>query len=213
MWSVAKRELVAAAGGRAVHDAEKALAGILAGILDGVAGLVGELAEVDLVRVARAGQHADVGAGAEHAILARAQQHGFHLGMLETQPLHGVGEFDVDAEIVGIQLELVALEQAAVLVDVHRQRGDVAVDRKLPVPVARRIGLEIDEGRAVGERAGFPGHDVPSVSWYMHNNAGNLGSRVAIMHFRAGQGGVSSTGNVLRSAFARSAASASRSGS
>ena len=80
-----------------------------------------------------------------------------HLGMLEAQPLHGVGEFDVDAEIVGIQLELIALEQAAILVDVHGQRRDVAVDGELPVPVARRIGLKIDVFRAACEDAIFTG--------------------------------------------------------
>ena len=71
--------------------------------------------------------------------------------MFEAQPLERVGKLDVDAEIVGIELELVALEQPALLVDVHQQRGDVAVDRELPVPVARRIGLEIDPRYAVGQ--------------------------------------------------------------
>jgi hypothetical protein len=45
--------------------------------------------------------------------------------MFEAQPLHGVRQFDVDAEIVGIQLEQVAFEQAAIFIDVHGQRGDV----------------------------------------------------------------------------------------
>ena len=92
---------------------------MLARILDAVARLVGELAEVDLVGVGRARQHADVGAGAEHARLARAQHHDLHLRVLEAQPLDRVGELDVDAEVVGVELELVALEQAALLVDVH----------------------------------------------------------------------------------------------
>ena len=67
--------------------------------------------------------------------------------MLEAQPLQRVGELDIDAEIVGVELELIALEQRRVLVDVHQQRGDVAVDRKLPVAIARRIGGEIDPVR------------------------------------------------------------------
>ena len=92
----------------------------------------------------RARQHADIGAGAEHARLARTQQDDLHLGMLEAQPLQRVGEFDVDAEIVGIELQLIAFEQAAILVDVHGERGDVAVDRQFPVPVARGIGLKTD---------------------------------------------------------------------
>ena len=106
----------------------------------------------------RARQHADVGAGAEHPVLARTHHHDLHVGMLEAQPLHGVGQFDVDAEIVGIQLELIALEQAAILVDVHGQGRDVAVDGELPVPVARWIGLEIDVLRAAREHPIFIGH-------------------------------------------------------
>ena len=81
--------------------------------------------------------------------------------MLEAQPLHGIRQFDVDAEVVGIQLELVALEQAAILVDVHGERRDVAVDRQLPVPVARRIGLEIDKLCAACEDAIVAGHEPP----------------------------------------------------
>ena len=78
--------------------------------------------------------------------------------MLEAQPLHRVGKLDIDAEIVGIQLELIALEQAAVLVDVHGQGRDIAFDIQLPVPVARRIGLEIDVLRAACEDAIFASH-------------------------------------------------------
>ncbi len=109
----------------------------------------------------RPGQHADIGAGAEHPVLAGADDYRLHLGVLEPQPLHGVGEFDVDAEIVGIQLELVALEQAAILVDVHGERRDVAFDGNLPVPVARRIGLKIDVLGAACEDAIVTGHEPP----------------------------------------------------
>ena len=98
----------------------------------------------------RAGQHADIGAGAEHrGSCPSAAPPPCTSRMLEAQPLHGVGELDIDAEIVGIQLELIAFEQAAVLVDVHGQRRDLAVDVELPMPVARRIGLEIDPRSAV----------------------------------------------------------------
>ena len=95
--------------------------------------------------------------------LAGAQDHDLHAGMLEAQPLHRVREFDVDAEIVGIQLELIALEQPAILVDIHGQRRDVAIDIELPMPVARRIGLKIDEAGAASENAIFTGHG-PSLS-------------------------------------------------
>ncbi len=153
-----ERQFIAAAGRGAVDHADEALAGILGRILHPVARLIGELAEIDLVGMGRAGQHADIGAGAEHPVLARAHHHDLHVRMLETQPLHGVGELDIDAEIVGIELELIAFEQAAVLVDVHGQGRDVAVDGELPMPVALRIGLEIDVGRAAREHPISIGH-------------------------------------------------------
>jgi hypothetical protein len=96
------------------------------------------------VRVGRARQHADVGAGAEHTVLARLQHHDFNFRMLEAQPLHRVVEFDIDAEVVGIEFELIAVEQAAGLVDVHDQLGDIAIELQLPMPVATRLGLEVD---------------------------------------------------------------------
>ena len=84
--------------------------------------------------------------------------------MLEAQPLYGIRKLDIDAKVIGIQLEQIALEQAAVLVHVHGQGGDIARHVQLPVPVFRRLGLEIDEGRAVGELAIFLGHKPPSGS-------------------------------------------------
>ena len=156
-----QRQLIAAAGRGAVDDGDVALPGIFAGVLEPVAGLVGELAEIDLVGVGRAREHADIGAGAEHAVLGRADHDDLHLGVLEAQPLHGVRELDVDAEIVGIEFELVALEQAAVFVDVHGQGRGVALDRELPVPVARRIGLKIDVFRPACEDAIFARHEPP----------------------------------------------------
>jgi hypothetical protein len=78
--------------------------------------------------------------------------------MLETQPLHGIGQFDIDAEIVGIQLELVAFEQPAILIDIHRERRDVAIDGDFPMLIARRIGLEIDVFRTACENAIFACH-------------------------------------------------------
>ena len=89
-------------------------------------------------------QHADIGAGAEHALFAGLEDHDFDFRMLEAQPLDGVGEFDVDAEVVGVELELIAAEQAALLVNVHDQRRDLAIDAKLPVAIARGLGAVID---------------------------------------------------------------------
>ena len=77
-----------------------------------------------------------------------------HLGVLEAQPLHGVVELDVHAEVVGVQLQLVARDQAALLVDVHGQGGDRAVDGEPPVPVLPGMRAEVHSGLA--------GHDHPS---------------------------------------------------
>ena len=69
-----QRQLVAAAGRGAVDGGDPRLPGVGGGVLDGVARLVGELAEVDLVAVRRAGQHLDVGAGAEHLVEAAGER-------------------------------------------------------------------------------------------------------------------------------------------
>ena len=69
--------------------------------------------------------------------------------MLEAQPLHRVVQFDVDAEVVGIELELVVAEPAG-LVDIHDQVGDVAVVLDFPVAIAGRVGLVIDDVSAIG---------------------------------------------------------------
>jgi len=170
-----QREFITAASRGAVDHGDEALPGIFAGIFQPVAGFVGELAEVDFMGVAGARQHADIGAGAEHPVLAGANHDHLHFGMLEAQPLHRVRQFDVDAEVVGIQLELIAFEQSGILIDVHGQRGGVAIDRELPVPVARRIGLEIDECCSACEDAIFASHWATLDAFVglpdMHNNA------------------------------------------
>ena len=53
------------------------------------------------------------------SVLAAGDDHRAHLGVLEAQPLDGVVQLDVDAQVVGVELELVAGHQAAVLVDVR----------------------------------------------------------------------------------------------
>ena len=139
-----QRQFVTAAGGSAVDRADRFDARILAEILDTVAGLVGELAEIHLMRMARAGQHANIGTRRKHPRFGRAQHQHPHAGMFEPQPIDRVGQFDIDAEIVGIELEIVAFEQRRFFVDVHHQRRDFAVDLELPMAIARRLGLKID---------------------------------------------------------------------
>ena len=139
-----QRQLVAAAGGGAVDRGDPDLAGVGGGVLDAVAGLVGELAEVDLVAVGRAGQHLDVGPGAEHLVEPAGDDDRVHLGMLEAQPLHGVVELDVDGQVVGVQLQLVVVAEPAVGGDVHHEGRDRAVELEAPVAVGRRLGDEAD---------------------------------------------------------------------
>ena len=64
--------------------------------------------------------------------------------MLEAQPLDGVGELDIDAEIVGVELERVVAGDGALLVHVERERGDGPVDAEPPVAVVVRVRAEVD---------------------------------------------------------------------
>ena len=139
-----ERELVAAAGADAVQRGQELQSRMRARILDRQPRFVGELAEVHLRAVRRSAQHHDVGAGAEDALLQRADDDGVDFGMLEAKALDRVGELDVDAEVVGIELELVVGREAGVFADVHRQRGDRAVEGQLPVVVAVGGGVKSD---------------------------------------------------------------------
>src|SRR6185312_5877829 len=89
-------------------------------------------------------EHVDVGARAEHALLAAGDYQAMHAGVLEAQPLQCVGQLDIDAEIVRIELELVARLEAAILVDVENQRRDRAVDLHAPMRIMIRVGVESD---------------------------------------------------------------------
>ena len=149
-----QRQLIAAAGGDAVDRADVALAGMFGRVLDGETRLVGELAEVHLVVVGREPKHVDIGARAEDPVALAADHHRADLGMLEAQPLHGIGQLDVDAEIVGVELELVAGLQPAILVHVHGEVGDAGLQRELPMLVTGGLGAEVD---------GRLGHGVPYI--------------------------------------------------
>ncbi len=64
--------------------------------------------------------------------------------MLEANPLQRVGQLDIDAEIVGIQLETVSGRQPGVFLHVHRQRGDRAVELQPPMLVLVGVRFERD---------------------------------------------------------------------
>ena len=143
-------DLVAAAGAGAVHRGEEFEPVVAAGVLHAVARLVGEFAEIHLPAVARLAQHVDVGAGAEHALARRGQHHAAHLGVLEADAVQRIVELDVDAEVVGVELEFIAGLQPFVLVHVHRQRGGRAVYAHAPMGVAIGMRFECDDGRGRG---------------------------------------------------------------
>ena len=64
--------------------------------------------------------------------------------MLEAEPLDGIRQFDIHAEIVGVELQRVVARDAAGLVHVERERGDIAVHGEPPVPVLVRVSPEVD---------------------------------------------------------------------
>ena len=142
---------------------------MLAGVLDRQPGLVRELAEVHLQLVRRSAEHADVGAGAEDPVAVGAEHDGVNLRMLEAQPLGRVVELEVDAEVVGVLLELITRPEPRLLVDLQGQEGERRLDPELPVPVAVWVSAEVDglcrgglTGRVPGRsvRGGLLGHLV-----------------------------------------------------
>jgi hypothetical protein len=153
-------QFVAAARRGAADSGEIALAGMLGGILDRETRLVGESAEIDLVAVRRLGKRADIGAGAEHVVLTRADHDAAHLGMLETQPLHRIGQLDIDPEIVGIELQFGAGEQAAGGIDIERQRRHGPFAGETPMPIAAGLGRKIDAH--AGNITPIPGFRSPA---------------------------------------------------
>ena len=146
---------VAATGAGAVHGGQELQPAVLRGVFQAVAGFVGELAEVHFPGVAGDAQHEDVGAGAEHLVLGAGQHHRAHFRVLEADAVDGVVQFDVHAQVVAVELELVAGAQAAVIVKVRLQRGHRAFEAQLPVLVLRGVGLVVDAGG--GAHAGLQG--------------------------------------------------------
>ena len=121
-----KREFVAAARSVAVDCADVDLLRVFRSVLDCKTRFVCELAEVHLGAMSRLSEHADIGASAEYIVLAGLDHDAAHFRMFKAQALHRVVQFDVDAEIIRIELELVIAE-AARLIDIHDEIRDVPV--------------------------------------------------------------------------------------
>ncbi|OQB26314.1 MAG: hypothetical protein BWY11_00010 [Firmicutes bacterium ADurb.Bin182] len=139
-------QLVTAAGRGAIEGRQELQAGVLAGVLEAVAGFIGELAEVDLPGVGRQAQHVDVGPRAEHARLGAGDDDALDLRMLEAQALRGIVQLDVHAKVVRIQLEFVTRAYAAIFLNVEHEAGDrSAVGKQFPMPVLCRFGIVGDQ--------------------------------------------------------------------
>jgi hypothetical protein len=122
-------ELVTAAGAHPAHRGDPVLPRVVLRVLDGEAGLVGELAKVDFEMVRRGAQHQDVGACAPHPLVVGAQHHGVYPRVLEAQPHQQVGELDVHPEVIGVELQLVAFGDGRFRVDAEGDVGTGPVDR------------------------------------------------------------------------------------
>src|SRR5207253_2010927 len=122
-----ERDFVAAARGRTVARRDEFEARMPARIFESVARLVREFAEVHFPRVRRFAEHEDVRAGAENPILCARQHDGAYLRMLEAYPLDRIVQLDVDAKIVGVELELVTGTDARVFVDIDLERRNRTV--------------------------------------------------------------------------------------
>src|SRR5262249_269462 len=64
--------------------------------------------------------------------------------MLEAQPLHGVGQLEVNAEVVGVALQLDRGVEPAETRNVQQQPRALPLHLQGPMPVGRRMRLEAD---------------------------------------------------------------------
>ncbi|MCY1544674.1 hypothetical protein D9M68_805730 [compost metagenome] len=117
---------------------------MLGGVFHAVARLVGELAEVHLPGVAGNAEHEDVRARAEDAVLAAGDDHAAHFRVLEADAVERVVQLDVHAQVVAVELELVAGADAAVFRDVEREARNGAVEAQRPMAVLGGFDAVVD---------------------------------------------------------------------
>jgi len=65
--------------------------------------------------------------------------------MLESDAVERVAQLDVNAQIVGVQFQLVAGLDGRVFIDVERERGYGAVKGEAPVLITLRYAVECDQ--------------------------------------------------------------------
>ena len=83
-------------------------------VFNRAASLISELTKVNFERVRRSAEHVDVCACAEDPRLQAGNNDRSHFGMLEANALDGVGKLDIDAEVVRVELEFVAIGERLV---------------------------------------------------------------------------------------------------
>ena len=97
-----------------------------AGVFDAVAGFVGELTKVDFPSVGGESQHKDIGTGTKDAVFQTGDDNTFDFRVLEADALQGVMQFNVHAQVIGVELEFVARTDTSILVDIELQGGGFA---------------------------------------------------------------------------------------
>lgn len=108
------------------------------------AGLVRELTEIHFECVRRRAEHVDIRPGAKDPRLKTRDHDGAHLRIFKADARNRVGEFNIHAQVVGVKFELVAFGERLILLHVHREGGDRAVYRKLPMFVGFGRSLKVD---------------------------------------------------------------------
>jgi hypothetical protein len=107
-------------------------------ILDRTPRFIGELAEVDFESVRGCAKHVDVGPGAKDSWFETRQYDCTDFRMFEPNPLNSIRQLDIDAKIIGVELEFVAFIQSLVFLDIHGKCGDRTLNLEFPMVVLFR---------------------------------------------------------------------------
>ena len=97
-----------------------------AGVFNAVAGFIGELTKVNLPSVGGKPQHKDIGARTKNAVFQTGDDNAFDFRVLEADALQCVMQFNVYAQVVGVEFEFVSRSNASVFVDIELQSGGFA---------------------------------------------------------------------------------------
>jgi len=96
-------------------------------------------------------QHENIGAGTKNLFFCARHHYGTHLRVLEADAADGIVQLDVNAQVVAVELELVAGAKTGVFVKIRLQGGHRAIEIKFPVFVPGWGGLVFDSvGNAHG---------------------------------------------------------------